>query len=790
MKQMNYNKGTGKCLNWIISEEHFLPKFQGKCETIFCLGNGYMGLRSATEESYVGQVRNCFIAGTFNKSADNEVTELPNAADMIGLDIIIDGDRFSLERGTFSNYDRSLNLKTGELIRTFNWKNSDGKEFQFTFKRFVSLAERHTLVCHFQIKPINCQADIIVKSGINGQVSNSGAQHFEEGEKRVFDKEYIQMTQLTNQSRISFIHTSHHKISNNYSELNPRFELDRRKILTVFEAKLDDGQAFELTKVSNLFTSQDNDISSVNANDIQKFALEQLKIQSKKGYNQLLEENILAWEERWNFMDIKIESDNDFNQLAIRFAQYHLFIMTPKHDNRFGIGAKGLSGEGYKGHSFWDTEIFILPFFTYTFPEIAKSLLIYRHYILKSARMKAKENGYAGAMYPWESALSEDGEVTPVWGAIDIITGKATKIWSGFIEQHITADVAFAVWQYYMITDDHSFMEDYGYEIILDTGIFWASRLDWDKNSNSYHIKDIIGPDEYKEHINNDAFTNYMAKWCMENCLYYAEYLKKEQPEIYQRINEKIEIENYLATIKEKSGKLFLPAPRDEDLVIPQDDTYLNKPTINLSQYKSQKHVGSIFRDFNLDQINGMQVSKQASVVMLMYLLEHKFSHDIKEANFKYYEPKTLHDSSLSLSTHAIIAADINHLDLSYSLFQRAANIDLGPNMSTSDHGIHAASLGGIWQIIVNGYAGIRMVGGKLRISPNMPPEIKTLSFSINWKSSVLKIELDHQKIILSNLGEDNVQLDLMGTDVSLQKEIVHEYHYALSKTTIVEQNS
>jgi len=323
-----------------------------------------------------------------------------------------------------------------------------------------------------------------------------------------------------------------------------------------------------------------------------------------------------------------------------------------------GIGAKGLSGEGYKGHSFWDTEIFMLPYFTYTFPQIGRSLMEYRYKTLVGAHKKAQENGYKGAMYPWESAWADDGEVTPVWGAADIVTGKSTKIWSGFIEQHITSDVSFGVWQYYQITGDEDFMEKYGYEILMDTGIFWASRLEWNEEKQRFHINEVIGPDEYKEHVNNDAFTNWTAYWCIENAIEYYEKLKVEKPILFARLNQKLNLEAEIPVMKARLAQLYLPQPNTEN-VIPQDDTYLSKQIIDLTKYKNQTHVGSMFLDYSLDQVNQIQVSKQASVVMLMYLLEHKFSKEVKLANYNYYEPKTLHDSSLSLSTHAILANDL-----------------------------------------------------------------------------------------------------------------------------------
>ena len=774
-KYMKYDQGVAELRDWIIAETDFHAKFQGKCEAIFCLGNGYLGIRSATEESYYGQVRDLFVAGTFNKSHRNEVTELPNGADTIGMDIYLDQELFSLEKGRFSDYLRTLNLKSGELIRSFAWTNNAGKRFRFAFRRFVSFSDLHTFGSEVSITPVDCQAEIQIKSGINGQVTNSGAQHFEEGEKRIYEKEYLQMLQTTSESGIIFVHNTCHNFNRDGPSMTSRFEMDRRRVLMIFEGVVKDGETLEFQKISNVYTTRDKDTVHLDLGDLRMHSFDRLKVQAGKGYNALLEASTGIWYDLWKTMDIEICSSNSFDQLAIRFAQYHLLALTPKHDTRYGVAAKGLSGEGYKGHSFWDTEIFILPFFTYTFPEITRSLLEYRYHTIEGARKKALDNGYKGAMYPWESAWAEDGEVTPVWGSADIVTGKATKIWSGFIEQHITSDVVYAVWQYYMITGDEDFMRRYGYEILLDTGIFWGSRLEWSEEHGRYHINDVLGPDEYKEHVNNDAFTNHMAGWCMENAIHYYYHIKQNDPLTFNKLNERLNLEVEIPEIVRKYDQVYLPVP-NKDSVIPQDDSYLQKKVIDLSKYKNQDQVGSIFRDFNLDQVNEIQITKQASVVMLMYLLEYKFDPAIKEANFNYYEPKTLHDSSLSLSTHSVLASDLDHPELAYRLFQMASRIDLGPDMKTSDQGIHAASLGGIWQIVVCGFGGVRMINGRLRINPGLPPEIRSIVFPLTWNSNPLNIQVDKSSIQIENKGSEKITVEVSGSEYQVDKQILIRY--------------
>ena len=763
---MKYDLGKNEFKNWIVSEIKFEEKYIGKTEAIFALGNGYIGLRSANEERYLNEKRDLFISGTFNKANKNEVTELPNVADVTEIEIFINGKHLMLNASNNKEYVKYLNLKTGELNRTFVYLDEEGNKYSLKFNRFVAQDRLHVIVNRVEITPLSKTANIRFISGINGQVTNTGSQHFNEGEKRVYEYKYIQMLQETSESCITFIQNSAHNIYINGDKIEekPELSIDRRKVTISNNYDLTQGQTLVIEKISNIYTTRDITSENLTIEQIRDASLDEIKEISNMSYEILFNSNTEVWSSYWNDQNIVIEG-NDYDQLAIRFAQYHLKVMTPSHDNRCGIAAKGLSGEGYKGHSFWDTEIFILPFYTYSKPEIARKLLEYRYLSIGGARKKAKDNGYEGAMYPWESAWLEDGEVTPVWGAVDIVTGKSTKIWSGFIEQHITSDITFAIWQYYMVTNDEDFMEKYGYEIMFDTAIFWASRLERDEIKQRYHINEVIGPDEYKEHVDNDAFTNWLAYWTIETAINYYNKLKESDSEVIRKLESKLSLQNAMENWTTKLPKIYLPEPRDLDNVIPQNDTFLSLEDIDLTKYKNQEHIGSMFKDYNLDQVNKIQVVKQADVVMLLYLLEHKFSKEVKKANYDYYEKRTLHDSSLSLSTHSILASDIDEKDLAYKLFQEATKIDLGENMKTSDHGIHAASLGGLWQIVVNGFGGVRMVGGNLRINPKLPENWSRLSFSFMWKGNKLDIELTKEGIKIEVKDEMLEEIEILVYD-------------------------
>lgn len=768
---MDYSLGKGEFENWVVSDTVFSSDSLGKSESIMYLGNGYMGLRSANEEPYLKEVRNLLISGTFNKFSEEEVTELPNVADVTRLDIRVDGERFSLEFGETEQYVKQLNLKTAELIRTFDWTSPNGKELRFNFRRFVSLDNLHLIGMKMDVESLTDPVEISFDSGINAQLTNTGSQHFHEGEKRIFDKRFIQSIQTTTETDIDIVLNTVHQLAVNGEDVQrePVMKMDRRNVWLTFDMTLQPKDKLELEKLTTVYTSRDKefDIPEYQLKDLREFSLTDLRNSSEKGYEALLQLHKEAWENKvWQVYNFEINSEDSYDQLALRFALYHLTAMTPAHDERMGIAAKALSGEGYKGHSFWDTEIFLLPFFTYSNPEVAKSLLKYRYHGLAGARQKAKDNGYEGAMYPWEAAWPTDGEVTPVWGAVDVVTGEQTKIWSGFIEQHITSDIAFAVYQYYNVTDDQDFMDKYGYEIIFDTARFWTSRLEWSEADQEYHINNVIGPDEYKEHVDNNAFTNYMAHFNIKLAISYFDKLEKQNPSLLADLTKQLDLAEAYEVWTDKLEKIYLPNPRQEDAVIPQDDTYLTLKEFDLTKYKQADAVGTLFNEYNLDQVNQMQITKQADIVVLLYLMEqidHVFSEEVKQANFDYYEPKTTHDSSLSLSSHAILANDLGKDELAYKLFRKATEIDLGPYMHTSDAGLHAASIGGIWQAAVFGFAGVRLIKGKLRINPRLPKHWNDMHFTINWKGNPVTIMITKDLLTIEPLNDQTIEFEVHG---------------------------
>ena len=758
-----------KVRDWILREDSFDASHLGKCEAVMSLGNGYMGLRSATEEKYVGETRDLLVNGTFNKFDANEVTELPNAADVTAIELWIDGERFSLDQGTYDGYSRELNIKTGELTRTVKWTAKNGKSILFESKRIVSLARLHDIAMKISVTA-GSELSLKIRSGINARVTNTGSQHFSEVEKRFYDKKYMQFVEKTTQSEVGFVINSVHRFlkDGEKTDLPTDVNIEHRLVFADYEIGLKAGECFTVEKLSNVNTTRDADNTGLDLPAIQEKSLRDLQESEALGYDALAAESAAAWKEQvWEKAPIEIEGDekSEFDLFAVRFAQYQMRIFVPAHDNRMNIGAKGLSGEGYKGHCFWDTEIFLLPYYIFTDPDTARKLVEYRYLSLPGAHRKAKENGYKGAMFPWESAWLNDGETCPLYMGTDILTGRPIKVWSGIIEQHISADVAFGVWQYGIITEDKDFMERCGYELIMDTATFWASRLE-KGDDGLYHINDVVGPDEYHEHVNDNAFTNYMAKWNMEKAVAYADMLKKEKPALFASLDRKLNIAENYPKWSDGADNIFLPQPTNEN-ILPMDDRFMDGEFIDLSKYKAQDFVAGIMKDYNLDQIQHIQVCKQADCLVLFYLLEDQFTPEVKRASWDYYIERTLHDSSLSLSTHSVMAADMGDDEMAYDLFQKSCAIDLGPYMGTSDAGIHAASFGGIWQCVVYGFGGVRMLDGKLRIEPRLPANWNKLSYTLYWKGEKLAVTMTKEDVEIQNLtGNKQVELTVKGKTV------------------------
>jgi kojibiose phosphorylase len=452
-----------------------------------------------------------------------------------------------------------------------------------------------------------------------------------------------------------------------------------------------------------------------------------------------LEANNQAWEEEWRRCDVVIEGDDEA-QLAVRFSLYHLLIAAPRRDERVNIGAKTLSGFGYRGHSFWDTEVFMLPVFNYTAPHLARNLLSYRYHNLPGARKKASANGYEGAQFPWESADTGE-EVTPSWVPHYEDKSKLVRIWTGDIEVHVSADVAYAVYNYWKLTGDDDWFITRGAEVILDTARFWASRAEWDVEATRYEYNDVIGPDEYHEHVDNNFFTNRMAQWNLQAAFEALDWLKAYAPFKAIDLTERLDLsEARLAHWREVIEKMYLSSSPSG--LIEQFEGYFLRRDVNLAAMEPRRESVQVI--FGIEGTNLTQVLKQPDVLMLMYLLSEYYPDEVVRANYDYYTPRTDHTygSSLGPAIQAIMACRVGQPEEAYEHFIRAARADLRDVRGNAGDGIHGASAGGVWQAIAFGFGGLRLTQDGWAVNPRLPHHWKRLAFKFTYRGQLQEIDL------------------------------------------------
>lgn len=712
----------------VLNDPAFCPHSLNKYASVMACGNGYMGIRAAHEEDYTQQMRGMYLAGLYHCAGRHETNELVNLPDIIGVSLQLNREHFSLLKGEILHWERQLDFANGELTRSVTWRSPDGACFRIDSRRFVSLDQLPLTAMQFSITPLDDAAKISLGTGIDATQTNSGRQHLDEISVRVFDPHSLQGVYETQDGAAEIVisawcHLSQ-KSESSFSAKNRR--LTSHHSLTVLQ-----GETVTLEKIVWVAHRRDKALSS---ETFARNALGELKACADRGYSALLDTSARAWKARWNSCRVEVMAEAYQDQIALDYAVWHLTAMTPAHDERVSIAAKGLTGEGYKGHVFWDTEIFLLPFHLFTQPQTARSLLRYRWLNLAGAREKARRNGWPGALFPWESAAS-GREETPEFAAINIRTGLRQKVASALAEHHIVADIAWAVVAYWQATGDDAFMRNEGLTLLTETATFWMGRATEVKGRLEIH--DVIGPDEYTEHVNNNAYTNYLAHYNVANAVKFMQQFGPQET-------------GFIEKAKDFLARVWLPEA-DENGVIPQDDTFLSKPVIDLSQYKKDAGKQTILLDYSRAEVNEMQILKQADVVMLNYLLPERFDPRQCRANMNFYEPRTIHDSSLSKAIHGIVAARCGDTQSAYRFWRDGADIDLGCDPHSSDEGIHAAATGAIWSGAVQGFAGLQVLNGELHLSPSLPSQWHCLSFPLQWQQTPLRVTIDSEGVTLDS---------------------------------------
>jgi beta-phosphoglucomutase len=751
--------------DWIVCENEFDPaQLQGR-ETVFTLGNGYLGTRGSFEEGYPRATAATFIHGVYD-NVPVFYTELVNCPDWLPLAVTVDGDRFRLDQGEVLTYKRQIDLRSGVLSREVRWRSPGGKVIDFRFERFASLADSHVVALQVQLTPIDCDGVFEIHMSLNGYPENQGFNHWEwidQGKVNSGTSSGIWLHLRTRSSRIELSMAAEMTLSGAESSVQVSNPPGYPTLSTTVLAAA--GQTITVEKRATVFTSQEAEKPVQSAQE---------KLATLPPYSVLLQAHQQAWQEVWQKSDILIEGDRAA-QVAVRYNLFQILISAPQQSDRVSIPAKTLSGFGYRGHVFWDTEIFILPFFIFTQPTLARSILNYRYHTLNGARRKAKNYGYKGAMFAWESAETGD-EVTPRWlPPRDDLYGEDVRIWCRDREIHISADIAYGCWLYWQATEDDDWMRDCGAEIILDTAIFWTSRVEWNTKEERYEIREVIGADEYHDYVSNNAFTNRMVQWHLQKALFIYDWLYKKNPDCAHELEQKLKLTSERRIRwQDLVANIWIPADAATEL-IEQFDGFFKLKDIQLKEYEPRHQ--SMQTILGLSEINKWQVLKQPDVLMLFYLMrffqDPPYSPTALQKNWNYYAPRTdiTYGSSLGPAIHAILASDVGE-DV-YDLFMQAALVDLEDNRGNAAEGIHGASAGGVWQAVVFGFGGIQCVDEQLVAQAHLPKGWTRLKFQLNWHNQWHEFDLRSEAPPMSLSSIQAVIFDLDGvlTDTA-------EYHY------------
>ncbi|MHC5778520.1 beta-phosphoglucomutase [Nostoc sp.] len=733
--------------DWILIETQFDPEQLHSKETVFTIGNGYLGTRGSFEEGYPHGSSATFIHGVYD-DVPVVYTELVNCPDWLPLIVIVNGDRFRLDQGEILGYDRQLDLRYGLLSRALRWRSPSGKTIDINFERFASLADPHVLALRCHLTPVDFDGLIEVQASINGYPENQGFNHWEGLDQGKTDQG-IWLQRSTRTSRIELGMAAKVRILGTEASLQVNTAPGYPSLSTTFLAKAQ--QTVTVEKVVTVFTSREIETPVTAAQE---------KLADLPDYATLLKANEQAWEEVWQQSDILIEGDS-IATFAVRYNLFQLLIAASRHDDSVSIAAKTLSGFGYRGHIFWDTEIFMHPMFLFTQPAIARNLLSYRWHTLNGARRKAAHYGYKGAMFAWESAVTGD-EVTPRWAIGSDFYGEDVRIWCRDQEIHINADIPYAIWNYWQATGDDDWMQKRGAEVILDAAIFWGSRVEFNSERERYEIRGVIGADEYHEFVHNNAFTNRMAQWHLEKAIAVYDWLADNFPERVTELEEKLKLTSEERTHWQDiiAKMLFFYDPSTE--LIEQFEGFFQLEDINLADYEPRDR--SMQPLLGIEKTNKCQVLKQPDVLMLLYLMRESadfpYNEKALETNWDYYAPRTdiTYGSSLGPAVEAILASDLGKSTEAYELFMRALMVDLDDNRGNTSDGIHGASAGGIWQAVIFGFGGIQLTENGPVANPHLPPGWTRLKFKLHWRGKWHDFDL-HEKQVAKEIGDRRQQV-------------------------------
>ncbi|MEZ4876401.1 MAG: glycoside hydrolase family 65 protein [Flavobacterium sp.] len=753
--------------NWSIIEEGFDAERVKSSESLFSIGNGAMGQRANFEENYSGETfQGSYIAGVYypdktrvgwwKNGYPEYFAKVLNAPNWIGIDIEINGENLDLAKcKSVSNFRRELNMKEGIYYRTFNVTLLNGTEISVKAMRFLSLDIDELGVIKYEITLLNNNATIIYKPYVDGGITNEDT-NWDDKFWNILDIQDNQNTGLlvsrtlkTNFTACTFMHNSIVVDGKNINATPSTVDKSSNKIQFSYEVNAINGQTITIQKLGGYTVSTNH-----SENQLLDAANTIIAKGIAVGYIQLAENQKQAWAKIWEMSDITIDGDVKAQQ-GIRFNIFQLNQTYLGKDSRLNIGPKGFTGEKYGGSTYWDTEAYCIPFYMATKDQkVARNLLEYRYNHLEKAIENAAKLGFnnGAALYPMVTMNGE--ECHNEWE----IT---------FEEIHRNGAIAFAIFNYYRFTGDYSYIPEKGLEVLIGIARFWHQRATFSTYRNQYVILGVTGPNEYENNVNNNWYTNYLAKWCIDYAIEQINKVQKDYSADYARVMSKVNLDNAeMAHWKDVADNMYFPYSEERDVYL-QQDGFLDKELVKVHDLdKSQRPIN---QKWSWDRILRSPYIKQADTLQGFYFFEDHFSKEQLEKHFDFYEPYTVHESSLSPCVHSIQAAVLDRMEQAYTFYLRTSRLDLDDYNKEVEEGLHITSMAGTWMSIVEGFGGMRVKNDTLHFNPKIPNEWKGYSFKVNFRNQIIKVSVNHSQTNFSLEGENAITVFVNGKEVLVE---------------------
>lgn len=745
---------------WSIIEESFDPQTQEISESVFSIGNGYMGGRANFEEQYSGHsLQGSYMAGVYypdktrvgwwKNGYPEYFAKVLNSTNWIGLNIDIDGIPLDLATCTVTEFRRVLNMKEGTLSRSFTATLEDGKEVKVESIRIVSMARREIGAIRYSIIPVNFAGKLTVTPYLDGDIKNKDANYDEKFWNEVEKKGEPDGGYLTLKTKKLDFHVTSaftFDILVNGEKLTAEAEVTEQEkyVGSTVTLPVQTGDQVVIYKYAANVTSRNYGLGQLV--DAAQTALQSAQ---EAGFVALLTEQATAWGDKWKESDIIIEGDVSAQQ-AIRFNIFQLNQTYTGEDDRLNIGPKGFTGEKYGGSTYWDTEAYCVPFYLSTADSsIARNLLIYRYKHLEKAKENALKLGYKkGALYPMVTMNGE--ECHNEWE----IT---------FEEIHRNGAIAFAIYNYVNYTGDKAYLGQYGLEVLVEISRFWEERVHYVAHKDKYVMLGVTGPNEYENNVNNNWYTNRIAAWTMEYTLEALAYLQENEASRYAELADKLELlDSETTQWNEIIAKMYYPADEERGIFL-QQDGFLDKEIIQVKDVLPENLP--LNQKWSWDRILRSCFIKQADVLQGLYFLGDRYDLDTKKRNFDFYEPITVHESSLSPCIHAILACELGYKDKAYEMYLRTSRLDLDNYNNDTEDGCHTTSMAGTWMSIVHGFGGLRVQEDRLILKPSNPGHWTSYSFKIMFRGSRLKVIVTDVQVTVVNETDIPASITIHGKE-------------------------